>query len=222
MGERGLVAAGYRDEEHFILEWHDRIGYQLRRLKVPLDEIDDRRQEVYVRMWQTGHLGKYNPDITSFPYHVFTVCRSVAVNAWKRKQKRALDLATYSFIEASPADAMTKVEFRSVKILELMSNGAPSIEDCTAAKNQLAILKKGLSEGYVWSRKTQATAEKAFGPDTKNTLWQVAVWLFVDGHRVGDLAIALGVQHGSVSNWKRRVSVKSKEILLEVKEEIAA
>lgn len=207
MGTRGLAAAGFRDVNGFVGAWNDRIGNQLLKLGVPYNELDDRRQEVYVRIIQTGHLEKYDPERSNFPTHIFQVCKSVAVNAWRQKSKRPLDMAD-SLIEATGSN-WDESDLRRVKVLELLLVDSVDMDSRIDATEQLEFLRAGLSEGYLWSRKTQESAIRVFGDEAQNNLWQVALWLYVDGHKVTDLADMLGVRHGSVSNWKRRIIEKA-------------
>jgi len=209
VNEIGLKAAGFDSFEHFVYNWHDRIVAQLRRLKADSRDLEDLRQEVYFRIIKTGHLEKFDPLKGSFQTHIYRVSQSVAVNRHKRRFTRPLDMAD-SLVESSEGEGH---DFRKVKVLELLLVGeASSMESLHICREDLSKVRDLLSTGYVWSKKTHSTAVSHFGPDVHNTLWQVAVWLFIDGWKVSDLAEALGVRHGSVSNWKSRVIKKSGEV----------
>lgn len=212
MGNIGLQAAGFSSYEDFVYNWHDRIGSQLIKLGVKYQDIDDRRQEVYFRIFKTGHLEKFDPSLSNFPSHIYVVCQSVSVNAWNRAQRRPLDLSI-SLVESMKEPEGFFHDFRSVRILELMVMEQSSYEEVMDARAKLEDLEKELRKGYLWSKKTQRIAVAKFGIEVENNLWQMAVWLYIDGWRVTDLADCLDVRHGSVSNWKKRLTESSRKIL---------
>lgn len=201
----GYEAAGLKDFEDFVAKWDGRIRSQLIKLGARGDSLEDLKQEVYLRIVRTGHIEKYDSTRARFPSHIFAVSRSVVVNSWRTAKRRPLDLS-YSLVETMGDEE----EMRGVRVLELLLADQEDPDARGDATQKLARLESVLRTGYLWSRKTQVTALKCFGAGCENNLWQVAVWLFVEGHTVGALAAQLGVSHGSVSNWKSRVAHAAK------------
>lgn len=202
------------DREQFANEWYERIGSQLRKLGVPSALIPDRTQDVFLKIFATNHLEKFDADKGGLPNHIWQVSRSVAYNGYKYRATRGSPIDKASSLQNNVPEEFEMGEIRGIKILEMMDS-TPKVYDDPDERIealQTMTLAKHLLEkpGVLWSKKTQEHARNAFGSAVQNSLWQVAYWVFIEGLEVEEIAFALNVSDGSVKNWITRVKAQVK------------
>jgi len=185
-------------------ELNNRIRSCLIRLRCPSHELEDKMQDVWVKMIRSGHMAKFDEVKGSIGNHVFVVCRSVCYNHFRDSSKRTYgDFNQMPLLETAPEE---ENGLRGIKVLELMdldpTNTASSRLEMSEA---LKKIRTKLSQRHLWSKSTNVTAIESFGMAVENNLWQLALWLHIDGLTVEEVADNLKVSVGSVRNWSSRL-----------------
>lgn len=173
-----------RDYDHFIEVSISRISCG----RVRQDDVEDLKQAVYTRMWETGYLGRYDGRKGSVSNYLYVLIRSVMSNVFDKNTRNPLNMA-FGVMERPDVDVRNRPTDRKRLVLDAHPAGQDRLQE------------ERLQLKDVVNRLREYAAAQSNGA----RLCQVLEMLY-QGHQIKDIAAAVGKSGTTVMFDRKRLA----------------